>query len=160
MRGIRTGNEWPTLFIPSNCHFQLYKIDIHDINSHVLFINSQETETRLTKEGVETKSVHQAKVVQTSTVSSSVMTGELPLPLAFTDAIKHGMLNTKTGMFKDPRNGKELTVDGAIKQGVLNGESATFKEKPTPGIVRRTYLIKEAIERHILEVTGEEDNEA
>ena len=62
-----------------------------------MFVLFQDMETRLTEEGIESVSVNQAKIFHTSTVSSSVMSGELPLPLSFSDAMKHGMLNTKTG---------------------------------------------------------------
>ena len=57
----------------------------------------QTQHVRETSRGVEHVNVQEAKLVQTSTVSSSLVSGQLPLPLSFSDAVKHGMLNTETG---------------------------------------------------------------
>ena len=53
---------------------------------------------RETERGTEHISINEAKVIQSSTVSSSAMYGQLPLPLTLRDAIKHRMLDPHTGV--------------------------------------------------------------
>ena len=56
-------------------------------------------ETEVTSRGVEHRSVQQASVTKTSTVSSAALTGgHLPLPFSLSDAIKHDILDPETGM--------------------------------------------------------------
>ena len=56
-------------------------------------------ETEVTSRGTEHRSVQEASVVKTSTVSSAAMTGgHLPLPFSLSDAIKHEILDPETGM--------------------------------------------------------------
>ena len=56
-------------------------------------------ETEVTSRGTEHRSVQEASVVKTSTVSSAAMTGgHLPLPFSLSDAIKHEILDPETGI--------------------------------------------------------------
>ena len=56
-----------------------------------------EQHVRETSRGVEHVNVQEARVIQTSVVSSALMSGQLPLPLSFSDAVKHELLDTQTG---------------------------------------------------------------
>jgi hypothetical protein len=83
-------------------------------------------------------------------MTSTVTSGELPLPLTFTDAVKHCMLDTDSGLFQDPRNGEIMKIESALNMGLIHPRSAIFKDP----LIKQNYDLKEAIEKMILEPTG------
>ena len=58
------------------------------------------------------------------------------------DAIRCGLLNLRTGLYKHPHSGEQLNLKEAIQRGLIDGQS-TIIEHPTSG---RFMTLKEALE--------------
>ncbi|CAF5075358.1 unnamed protein product, partial [Rotaria magnacalcarata] len=58
------------------------------------------------------------------------------------DAIRCGLLNLRTGLYKHPHSGEQLNLKEAIQRGLIDGQS-TIIEHPTSG---RFMTLKEALD--------------
>ena len=114
-------------------------------------VTRKEYHAKHTDRGFESVAIHEAKQMSLAATRSSVISGELPLPLSVVDAMKHGLLNTDTGMVKDPHSGGErMPLEDAFKKGILNANTAIFKDPRN----RTTCNVQDAIEQGSLDSTG------
>ncbi len=106
--------------------------------------------TRKTDTGFESVAIHEAKMMQVSSTKTSAMSGELPLPLSVVDAITHGLLNTDTGMVRDPRTGDKLELEEAFHKGLLQPQSVLFNDPKS----KKSMPLVEAIQMGKVDTTG------
>ena len=69
----------------------------------------------------------------------------------FTEAVKLGLIDLKTGMYHDPHTGKKMFLAEAVKKGLID----TTGEMPLVGDDVSSYTLSQAIELGIFdEETG------
>ena len=69
----------------------------------------------------------------------------------FTEAVKLGLIDLKTGMYHDPQTGRKMFLAEAVKKGLID----TTGEMPLVGDDVSSYTLSQAIELGIFdEVTG------
>ena len=69
----------------------------------------------------------------------------------FTEAVKLGLIDLKTGMYHDPHTGRKMFLAEAVKKGLID----TTGEMPLVGDDVSSYTLSQAIELGIFdEVTG------
>ena len=141
--------------LPPEDHVSMQESDqyVRDIvggKEEVQWSERKDFHTRKTREGIEAISTQEAKMSQVQSTAHTEFSGDVSFPIPIKTAIAMKLLDTETGVFRDPTNGQQMPLEQAVERELLNIENTLFVHPMS----KREFTLKDALEKLLLDATG------